>query len=229
MTTGKVMEMQGSYEHLDKRSMPSTIVAEFLLEIVIPKRFAQFRKFIVEEKDGPMAVFIAKMRKWIMANESPQNRADIYKKLDSIPRELGGIGGRDPWGYHIVNTADTYVRERFYTRTAQDAMRIRDSNVARWEKFKVVFLDSDRGLPYQKPVESVSDVKTESDVKAGTGTIVPAFDGYCEASRIEESIKELMYRYPIDSNKKEWLKLSRTVETSMKIIQDSILLDVSTT
>jgi len=49
-------------------------------------------------------------------------------------------------------------------------------------------------------------------------------NGYAEAEKIDNKIQELLRSYPISINFKEWAKFSRTINSSLSII-NAIALD----
>ena len=44
--------------------------------------------------------------------------------------------------------------------------------------------------------------------------------GYEEADKIDSKVNSLLQKFPIEDNPMEWLKFSRTIETTMTIIKE---------
>jgi len=119
----------------NKREVPARQLVSFLLEIV-PQKYRTYREFIQRIANKPMALFVVENRKWLADNLKPEERVNVYKKLDVIPQEIGGI---EPWGYYIVNKYDKYAY-RYYKRSLSDANAIRRNNIEKWAKFKADYV-----------------------------------------------------------------------------------------
>ena len=53
------------------------------------------------------------------------------------------------------------------------------------------------------------------------------FDGYREADNIDQIITQLINDNPIDENSgREWLKLSRTLQTTLKLVNHQVFLAI---